>query len=76
MDASHDEGATQNSAVLIGGPDRLPAHERRRRVPHGESKVKVPFQNGYEHFVADELPHPLDGHAQVFRWAMRTEIAE
>ncbi|KAB8193953.1 hypothetical protein FH608_017265 [Nonomuraea phyllanthi] len=59
--------------VLEGGPAYVP---RELRVEHAaalDGKIKVPYGAGYEHFVrvADAAPGEW-----VFRWSMRTRIAE
>jgi hypothetical protein len=65
------------NAVLEGGPTGLPEPERIRHVPPGEFKVKVSFLNGYEHFIATGEHVPLmQGAVRIFRWEMRTKIAE
>jgi hypothetical protein len=60
-------------AVLEGGPADLPAADRARAVPAGADKIKVCWQGGYEHFVRQDRG---TGGPVIFRWAMRTRIAE
>ncbi len=59
---------------LEGGPAHLPDHLRTATVPRDGSKVKVPFHNGWEHF---ERIHEFTQTGEpIFRWTMRTKIAE
>lgn len=66
--------------MLTGGPVDLP--DRRRRVPEAEYKIKVPHLGGYEHFERTEelaRQEALAGQpdqVRVYRWTMRTQIAE
>ncbi|MEV0002669.1 DUF5988 family protein [Micromonospora sp. NPDC050980] len=62
-------------AVLEGGPAMLPAELRHQRVSMVESKIKVRYYGGYEHFERDPAV-VLDGVPAVFRWTGRTRIAE
>ncbi|MCZ7437788.1 DUF5988 family protein [Micromonospora sp. WMMC241] len=62
-------------AVLEGGPAMLPAELRNQRVSTVESKIKVRYYGGYEHFERDPAV-TLDGVPTVFRWTGRTRIAE
>ncbi|MFN8075581.1 MAG: DUF5988 family protein [Kineosporiaceae bacterium] len=60
------------SAVLEGGPADLPLSTRLQRTPSDAAKLKIPFRGGWEHFeraAGQSLP-------LVFRWVMRTRIAE
>jgi alkaline phosphatase len=60
--------------VLIGGPDDLPEPARRTRASADEAKIKVLHRGGYEHF---ERADSLDENGEpVFRWTMRTRVAE
>ncbi|MEU8814270.1 DUF5988 family protein [Actinoplanes sp. NPDC048796] len=69
--SSPDEAVT---ATLEGGPVDIPADQRRITVAAADRKVKVPYYGGYEHFErADEASA---GSPLVFRWTMRTTIAE
>ncbi|GIJ60428.1 DUF5988 family protein [Virgisporangium aurantiacum] len=61
------------AAVLEGGPADLPAADRSRAVPAGADKIKLRWQGGYEHFVRHDSGA---GGPVVFRWAMRTRVAE
>jgi len=64
-------------AVLQGGPASIPAASRVREVGPGEEKIKLSHYGGYEHFertvslVADPSCRQV-----IYRWTMRTEVAE
>lgn len=60
-------------AVLEGGPMSLPKASRTQLVEPLAQKVKIPFCGGYEHF---ERISPLRSPQTVFRWTMRTAVAE
>ncbi|HZB47850.1 MAG TPA: DUF5988 family protein [Mycobacteriales bacterium] len=61
--------------ILEGGPGTLPTSMQVAATPDTEC-LKVPSLGGYEHFErADD--RVVDGGRQaVFRWTMRTAIAE
>jgi hypothetical protein len=60
-------------AVLEGGPADLPTELRvLRTLPAGRT-FKVPHRGGYEHF---ELSQEDSDGIPVFRWTMRTKVAE
>lgn len=60
-------------AVLEGGPVDLPADLRSQVVSDGTEKIKVHHRGGHEHFERAPAAHagPI-----VYRWTMRTKIAE
>jgi Family of unknown function (DUF5988) len=61
-------------AILEGGPDELPRAIQATQSAVAEKKLKIPHRNGYEHF---ELVAESTAIAPVlFRWTMRTKIAE
>ncbi|WP_131741591.1 DUF5988 family protein [Actinomadura roseirufa] len=63
--------------VLVGGPDDLPDAARKRRAPGADQAIKVLHRGGYEHFQPDDREGDPDaGAPRVFRWTMRTRIAE
>lgn len=65
------------NALLIGGPTGLPDTERLRHVHSVDQKVKIPWQAGYEHFVATAERREVEGRdLVVFSWTERTNIAE
>jgi hypothetical protein len=63
--------------VLIGGPADLPETERSRKGAIADRKIKIAHRGGYEHF---ELTGRTRDHGDsariIFRWTMRTKIAE
>ena len=75
MDAPSDalHRADGPSAVLEGGPADLPAELRLLSPLPADRTYKVPFRGGYEHF---ELVEEDADDVRVFRWTMRTKIAE
>lgn len=64
-------------ASLEGGPISIPDTLRTRQVSPADEKIKIPHYGGYEHFERvgriDEL---ISFQQIVFRWTMRTEMAE
>jgi hypothetical protein len=64
-------------AILYGGPEGIPNETRVQLVSPLDEKIKLPHYGGYEHF---ERTAVLDAGGSseeiVFRWTMRTEIAE
>jgi len=66
----HDSDDTE--IVLEGGPAELPRRMSMRLSDDNRLKIKLPYLGGHEHFeVVDELLSP-----RVYRWTMRTRIAE
>jgi Family of unknown function (DUF5988) len=64
-------------AVLEGGPESIPAASRVRQVGPLEQKIKLPHYGGYEHFERiDGLVEDPSCRHIVFRWTMRTKMAE
>lgn len=58
--------------ILEGGPDDLPRAHRTGQSTLTARKLKIQHRNGYEHFeLVDGDLVPV-----VFRWIMRTKIAE
>jgi hypothetical protein len=68
------------SVVLEGGPPDLPATWRTQSVAGSEEKIKIMHRGGYEHFERDgdvARANRADRGARIiFRWTMRTRIAE
>ncbi|MCK2244446.1 MULTISPECIES: DUF5988 family protein [unclassified Crossiella] len=64
--------------VLVGGPADLPATIRNLRIGNvGKTKIKIPRLGGYEHFeLIAEVGNGRPAVPLVFRWTMRTKIAE
>jgi len=64
-------------AVLEGGPPGLPEGLRVQTARRSERKIKIPYHGGYEHFErVSDLPGPAQPGPIIFRWTMRTKIAE
>ncbi|MES9543927.1 DUF5988 family protein [Actinomadura sp. NPDC000600] len=64
-------------AVLIGGPDDLPKSARTRQAESTDRIIKIMHRGGYEHFELDDgSPTPATRPQRIFRWTMRTRIAE
>lgn len=59
-------------AQLVGGPSDAPATATISR--HNEiDRIKIGYLGGYEHFDREA---GTDATAPVYRWTMRTKIAE
>jgi hypothetical protein len=58
--------------ALEGGPPELPARMNIELSDDTRGKIKIPYLGGIEHF------EPVGGFAVplVYRWTMRTRIAE
>jgi hypothetical protein len=72
-------GAEINSveAVLEGGPDTIPTASRIQEVSPLDEKVKLPHYGGHEHFErVGVLVEDISCRQVLFRWTMRTELAE
>ncbi|WP_345475579.1 DUF5988 family protein [Actinoallomurus oryzae] len=63
-------------AVLIGGPADIPMAARTVRAAATETKIKLRHRNGYEHFEIVSDPDGRRAERAIFRWTMRTKIAE
>jgi hypothetical protein len=75
MNSTSDIGSVL--AVLEGGPETLPSTIRMQTVGAFAQKIKVPYYGGYEHFERiNEIEDNVSAEQIVFRWTMRTEIAE
>lgn len=73
--------ATSNAnsvrAVLEGGPASIPNASRIQTVGSNDEKIKVLHYGGYEHFErTGELDENASYQQIVFRWTMRTKMAE
>jgi len=63
--------------VLEGGPSGLPTELRTRSVDATDRKIKIPYNGGYEHFeLVDDPPEYMQKSLLIYRWTMRTKIAE
>jgi hypothetical protein len=63
-------------AVLEGGPASIPEALRLQTINPREEKIKIPYYGGYEHFERTNGDGPDSAGHVVFRWTMRTEVAE
>jgi uncharacterized protein DUF5988 len=64
-------------AVLLGGPFSRPSDRQEQKVTTRLDTIKVPYLNGYEHFRYEgESMDVNDELMPVFRWVMRTALAE
>jgi hypothetical protein len=71
-------GGSSVKAVLVGGPTDIPERFRKCQVNPTDQKIKIPHYGGYEHFerVHDPAGHTPCEKAVIFRWTMRTKMAE
>lgn len=64
-------------AVLQGGPESIPVTSRRQEVSPLAEKIKLSHYGGYEHFERTaSLVEDITCRQVIFRWTMRTEVAE
>jgi hypothetical protein len=64
-------------ALLIGGPSDIPDRARTQMAGPRDEKIKIPHYGGYEHFArADLFDHDNTPDQVIYRWTMRTEMAE
>ncbi|MBV9449632.1 MAG: hypothetical protein JO345_27430 [Streptosporangiaceae bacterium] len=74
-DSHHDNRETIR-VVLEGGPPDLPSEMLINHSVLANKKVKVPRYGGYEHYeLINDYFSETDG-SPVFRWTMRTKVAE
>ncbi|MET7763196.1 DUF5988 family protein [Streptomyces sp. NPDC005336] len=71
---SYVADGTPIEVVLEGGPDDLPRAYRAGRSTITAKKLKIQHRNGYEHF--ELVNESGDITPAIFRWTMRTKIAE
>ena len=79
MDSITVKTSVANSvpAVLRGGPASLPQVSRSQLVDPFVDKIKILHYGGYEHFErVRALEENQSSQEIIFRWTMRTEIAE
>lgn len=62
--------------VLEGGSADLPPELRSIKVAAADETVKIQHRGGYEHFERLAGAECGNGDPVVFRWTMRTRIAE
>lgn len=68
---------TTPNSLLQGGPREITEDARLRWVPDRQDVVKMPWGNGYEHFVRTSARVQRFGHqVRVFAWSHRTYLAE
>ncbi|MFE9107982.1 DUF5988 family protein [Actinomadura geliboluensis] len=70
--ASVDGGTVD--ITLEGGPADMPPRTRASLAEVSARKIKIPRSGGYEHF--ELVSEPSGPSPAVFRWTMRTKIAE
>jgi Family of unknown function (DUF5988) len=64
-------------ALLEGGPSTISNASRVQVVSPLDEKVKLPHYGGYEHFERTaSLVEDTSCRQIIFRWTMRTELAE
>jgi Family of unknown function (DUF5988) len=72
------------SVSLQGGPEAIPRTVRVERSKLADGKLKIEHLAGYEHFERADPGHDhgdgthdaAAGPAEIFRWTLRTKIAE
>ena len=72
------------SVSLQGGPESIPRTVSVERSKLQDGKLKIEYLGGYEHFERTlSGPGPVGGHGgpdgalpEIFRWTLRTKIAE
>ncbi|MGW0337811.1 DUF5988 family protein [Streptomyces sp. NPDC003011] len=63
--------------LLVGGPSAIPGDERVQLSPSLTEKIKYRFGAHYEHFVHEgEFGAVGEKRLPIYRWTMRTAIAE
>ncbi|WP_405649576.1 DUF5988 family protein [Streptomyces sp. NBC_00019] len=63
--------------LLVGGPSAIPDADRVQLSPSLTEKIKYLFGAHYEHFVHEgEFGDVGDRRLPIYRWTMRTAIAE
>jgi hypothetical protein len=63
--------------VLEGGPSDIPETTWVQKVLPDHHKIKIAHRGGYEHFeLASKSSGPDEPTLVIFRWTMRTKIAE
>jgi hypothetical protein len=74
-DSNHDSREIIR-VVLEGGPSDLSSEILVHHSVLANGKVKVPRYGGYEHFELVDGYWPEADGSPVFRWTMRTKVAE
>jgi Family of unknown function (DUF5988) len=77
-DLAKRTSATESvQALLEGGPASMPNTWCIQQVSPADQKIKIQYYGGYEHFERVGEPDEHISREQiVFRWTMRTEVAE
>lgn len=74
-----DPGPVQSEGLisidLVGCPNSTPSMMVSPNVV-AEGKIRIPFGNGYDHFVFDYYTFRDGQQVPVFSWVDRTRIAE
>jgi hypothetical protein len=69
--------ATSAQGVLQGGPATIPTEARIREVGPLETTIKLSHYGGYEHFERTaSLAQDTARRQVIYRWTMRTDVAE
>ncbi|BCB79305.1 hypothetical protein GCM10022251_21020 [Phytohabitans flavus] len=77
MNSTEDLANAMIDATLEGGPTDLPESLRVQRTTATNSKIKVRHGSAYEHFEQTGESKPgHEGMLHVYRWTMRTRVAE
>lgn len=63
-------------AFLEGGPASIPQMSRLCLVNPDDQKIKIPHHGGYEHFERVSMSDEDIAPQIIFRWTMRTKVAE
>jgi hypothetical protein len=66
--------ASQVKVILLGGPPDLPTEARLQWVSRFETRIKICYYGGYEHF--DLTPGASADGLSAFHWTGRTKVAE
>jgi hypothetical protein len=75
--AMHPSASNVIQAILVGGPQSIPETSRVQTVSPLDEKIKLPHYGGYEHFERIGSPAgDTPGRQVIYRWTMRTEMAE
>ncbi|MHC3471306.1 DUF5988 family protein [Streptomyces sp. 7R007] len=73
---SRDDGRGTIRVALEGGPSDIPSQMTLEHSVLDDGKVKVRYLGGYEHFELVDERSPAADDMPVFRWTMRTKVAE
>ncbi|MEU4250238.1 DUF5988 family protein [Amycolatopsis sp. NPDC026612] len=62
--------------TLKGAPDGMPETVLVRFTDLSDTRLKIPYRAGYEHFVPETASHGVPEDGAVFVWCDRTKFAE